>query len=834
MFKFFSIPFYLLWLFSLGFHISHAERNITITSLSKNELQPFFQEHCIRCHGTKKQKGKIRLDNVSYKIENNHQAELWQDVLNVMNFSEMPPEDEPQPQTKQFSNVLSSLSQSLFEARKRLTENGREVVMRKLNQREYANTIYDIFGLRIPLDMIPSDDNVERYDTIGSQQFFSDDQFNKYLVLSKTIVEKALLWSSTPRSTKRNIESHPEKHYLPQIKKQLGDLEDKWAKYKAGANYQELGLIDTQDFKYFKERTEKYIKIRKDYLTLPKHDQGNYLAFNQTPENVSINLHVDPRADYLFKIHGGILGDAPITRQYAKVNVDDTTIAYPRIRGSVSKPDITTLSYKSELSNNVVQFVVWENRPRDNLQPNYYIKHLDPKGGRERIWIDKLEIEGPFYRERSFFEILTYPEPPKRKHQPLAIKEDQVLSFLHKFAKRAFRQDKVDPEFLQRLHQHYSKHRKNGFSLQKALAESLAIVLVSPQFLYLIESAPNHSRQLDDREFSVRLSYFLWSSPPDSTLYKLAEQKNLRQPQILEQQIERMLNDPKAKSFTTHFMKQWSRLERFDHLNIPHKKPPYLKFNDGVKHFARLEPIRYFQQLLIENLSLSHLIDSDFVMVNRLLADHYELDHVDSDEFVKVPLSRQSVRGGWLTQTAFLSSGTSGERSSPIIRGSLVLENILNRHLPPPPPDVPELGAASKKPQSVRSNVELHKEQAQCSSCHSKIDPLGFGLENFDVMGLWRDHEKVANKNHDIDPQGKLPTGDRFNNIREMKWQLLKHQELTARSILEGMVAYGLGREVEFSDALEIERILELLKKDGYRTRSMVHQLIASPLFSRN
>jgi hypothetical protein len=823
----------MLLICSYNLSLVHAEKKLSATPLSKNVLEPFLKEHCIRCHGPKKQKGKVRLDNVSYRIENNHQAEVWQDVLNVMNFSEMPPEDEPQPETKQFSKVLSSLSQSLFDARKRLTENGREVVMRKLNQREYANTIFDIFGLRIPKDMIPTDENIERYDTIGSHQFFSDDQFNKYFELGKMIVEKGFLWASTPSAPKRSIDTHPEKHYLPRIKKQLKDLEDKWAKYKAGASYQELGMIDTQEFKYFKERTEKYIKIRKDYLALPKHDQGNYLAFNQTPENVSINLHVDPRADYIFKIHGGLLGDAPITRQYAKVNVNDTTIGYPRIQGSVEQPGVTTLHYNSDLTKPVVQFVVWENRPRDNLQPNHYIRHVDPKGGRERIWIDKLEIEGPFYRERSFFETLTYPVPPKQKNQKLTLSDPQVKNMLQSFAHRAFRQAPVAPELLAKLYQHYQSQRQKGLSLQAALIEPLAIILVAPQFLYLLEAAPTTQRRLNEREFAIRLAYFLWSAPPDATLYALAKQNKLREPQVLHMQIERMLKDPRAKAFASSFMSQWSRLERFDHLTIPQKSPSYLKFNDGVKHFARQEPIRYFEQLLTENLSLSKLIDSDFVTVNHLLAYHYGLEPVPSDTFTKVALDKQSVRGGWLTQTAFLSSGTSGERSSPIIRGSLVLENILNRHLPPPPPDVPELGSTSKVPQSVRSNVELHKEQAQCSSCHSKIDPLGFGLENFDVMGLWRDHEKVAKKNKSINPEGKLPMGDTFKNIREMKWQLLKHEDLTAQSILEGLITYGMGREIEFSDALEVERILKNLKAEGYKTRSMVHHLIASPLFSR-
>ncbi len=804
--------------------------------LKEDLLQPFLKKYCIDCHNEKKKKGKVRLDNLHFSLNNNDTAEHWQEILNVMNFMEMPPEDEPQPEFKEFENVLSHLSDSLFQARKRMTTKGGEVEMRKLNQREYRNTIQEMFGFWLNPDDIPVDDVHIGYDTQGSQQFFSDDHFKAYFKLSKRIIKDGLHWASQPRKHRHDYKSEREKDFIKRNQKFVDDLSAKWKKYKAGANYQELGIVDSQEFGYFKERTERRIRVRTDYLTQRKVDEGVYLSFHEAPWNTTLSLKIDPRATYTLNIHGGLKPNTPITRQFTRIECDGRVLGFPHIKGTIDQPQTSKIDYTPYLGKNVVNFDIKENRPENNLQAKSYLRHVDPelKGDPSRIWIDYLEINGPFYSETSFFEKLCYPEGLKRKNEPLTYNDANMHEFIKAFAQKAFRSKEIEGMYLHDLIKLYHYHRSQGLGIKDSLIEPLALVLASPSFLYLYESTKvGNDVFLSQQDFATRMSFFLWSSPPDAELLASAHKGNLYDTKVITQQVERMLKDPRSKNFTQNFMKQWSMLERFDHLNLPEKKSTYLEFNRGVKHFAKQEPIAFFEQMLKQNLAVSNLIDSDFVMSNRLLSHHYDMPLVESDEFIKVPIEPKSVRGGWISQTAFLSSGTSGERSSPIIRGAILLEKILHRQLPPPPADVPELGEVSKTPLSVRKSTELHKEQAQCSTCHSKMDPLGFALENFDVMGKWRTVERVGKKNQPIEVHGQLPTGENFKDLHEFKSSLLKHEDLLAASFFEGMLAYGLGREIEFSDGLILETMLKNLKNNGNGCRDMVHTVIQSSLFRK-
>jgi hypothetical protein len=246
--------------------------------------------------------------------------------------------------------------------------------------------------------------------------------------------------------------------------------------------------------------------------------------------------------------------------------------------------------------------------------------------------------------------------------------------------------------------------------------------------------------------------------------------------------------------------------------------------------------VRSFLGTLIdENLPVRNLIDSDFVTVNATLAAHYGIAGVApaDDRFVKVKLPANSPRGGLMTQAAFLIAGSNGERSSPVIRGALIMEKLLHDEPAPPPPNVPELSEASSKPLSNREMVKIHQKRAACASCHKKMDVIGFGLENFDTIGRWRETETVGKQQVAIDPSGTLPGGARFNSVQELKSALLKHEAELAKGLVESILAYGLGRTVEFSDADDVEAILAKLADDGYPMRSMIREIALSPLLER-
>ena len=302
-----------------------------------------------------------------------------------------------------------------------------------------------------------------------------------------------------------------------------------------------------------------------------------------------------------------------------------------------------------------------------------------------------------------------------------------------------------------------------------------------------------------------------------------------------------MLDDPKAETFFEGFVSQWADLDRFDAITVDTKM--FRRFNKGLRYSARREVIEFFKVLVTEDLPAANLIDSDFVVVDPLLQNHYELDELSevslrknkdaesANGFRKLPLPADSVRGGLLGQAAFLTLGSNGVRSSPVIRGAWVMEKLLHDPPSPPPPNVPELGSASKKPRTNREMVIMHQKQSVCASCHKGMDVIGFGLENFDPIGRWRETELVGRKQVRIKSGGKLPSGVTFKDIDELKSLLLTQKHRLALELCESMTAYGIGRDIEFTDADAIRAIVRKSQSQDFRLRSMIAEIVTSPLF---
>ena len=329
-----------------------------------------------------------------------------------------------------------------------------------------------------------------------------------------------------------------------------------------------------------------------------------------------------------------------------------------------------------------------------------YFQKVDPYGDWSSIFVDRIEVEGPFYGEPTLFEKLAFPDgPSKKKNQPLERTDVEAKALIASFAHEAFRRREIDPVIIEKLHRLYEHGRKNGLVAEQALVDPLAVVLASPGFLYLSEAEEAGSKRipLSVRELAVRLSYFLWSSPPDAALYQAAENGTLKNPAELTKQVDRMLADPRAEAFFHSFMSQWFELHRFDDIAV--NPDEYLMFDQPVRYSAREEPVRFFEQLVKENLSLSNLIDSDFAMLDPLLAHFYGIHREWSGQgFRKVNLPPESPRGGLIGTTAFMIMGSTGDRTSPIIRGTLVLDKFLHDPSADPPPNVPELTMLPRNP----------------------------------------------------------------------------------------------------------------------------------------
>ena len=833
------------------------------TEIPKDVLEPFFKTYCIRCHGPEKQNGDVRFDQANWVIANSDIAQRWQDVLDVLNGGDMPPEDEKQPESAELAKALETLTGTLQMARDRLTSQGGEIILRRLNRREYANTIRDLFGFEInPLD-VPPDNDSESFDTVGSDQVFTSSTFDRYLELGERIATQAFRVGATPRLESEISRQDYGAGQAKGMQKKIQELDRLMAMKKAGATWQEMGFTDAGDakntFRFWEGRRARPVR----YLKQPRVDEGAYLTdFGGFHAHgmAKMSRAADPRGTYRVRLRGGIHGNQPEIRRFVGLSTPDRGLVDTfRLQGAPEAPQIIETELRPRLGERTLQVWFYENRQAPNL--DVYVKALKSKGPRCSIWVDWLEIEGPFYgAERSFFETLTFEESSGKGRPKLTLTDETAQEWIERFAFEAFRRRQPAPAYLEGLATIFKTRRQEGQSLEEAMSAVVSIILSSPGFLYLQEhvapeptalaagndglrtdggprltpSAHNSGgrQTLDDRELAERLAYFLWSSPPDAALYAQVENGTLSQEAVLRTEVDRMLADPKAEALYEGFVTQWGDLKRFEAVTVDERYSS--RFNKGVRHSASRELPAFFKVLVEENLPAANLIDSDFAVVDPLLAQHYGIDGVDgveSNGFQKVALRETSPRGGLLGQAAFLVSGSNGERSSPVIRGALVMQKLLHDKPAPPPPNVPELGAEAGVNRSNRELVEFHQRKPQCASCHKKMDVIGFGLENFDTIGQWRDTERVGKKDVPIQTGGELPDGGKFANLNDLKRLLRDQDDQLAEELVESLLAYGLGRNIEFTDTDAVEDILTRLESDQFRLRDMISEIAVSPIF---
>jgi hypothetical protein len=816
-----------------------------VVSLSETIVNPFLKSHCFRCHGADKQRGKMRLDTLSLQMNDDTIAQRWQDVLDALNAGDMPPEGAKQPAQEELTQVLAALTDGLKVARRQLSGQGREVSMRRLNRREYVNSIESLFGFRINPDSLPEDDPADPYDTIGSQQFFSSYHFEKYIVVARQIVADGFAWGNKGRQDRKVHVEQPETRANKSIRESLRKRMERWrevvAALEAGKTWKDDDFprtlkgerFDGRELHYYLDFHAERSSGPAAYLKKELIEKGLYLTRRMGGRwSVGIIRHnYDPRATYKVRILAGINEEPPESRTFVSVNDKGRSLAPLKIYGTAHQNEMIEVSYRPQHGSDYFQFQVMERR-NEMIDGKRYVKMVDPYGDWSSVFVDRMEIEGPFYGAPTFFEKLAFPDgPPEKRSEELDRSDEEARALIAAFAHEAFRRRKSDSAFINRLNRLYDEERKSGLSVEEALVDPLAVILASPGFLYLSETKQSGEKRLplSGRELAVRLSYFLWSSPPDETLYKLGEEGLLKTPDVLAGQVDRMLADPRAESFFEAFMSQWFDLQRFDDIAV--NPDEYPMFDEQVRYSARQEPIRFFEYLVKEDLPITNLIDSEFALLDPLLAHFYGIKGVNGQGFRRVDLPPDSIRGGLLATTAFMTMGSTGDRTSPIIRGTLVLDKFLHDAPADPPPNVPELNDVSQEALPIKKMIQLHQSKAQCASCHARIDPIGYGLETFDAVGLWREKAKVGKKMETIERSGTFPDGKTYHDFHQFKAVLLGQREKLAQSLVEGTMSYGLGRLVEFSDRDEIETLTQELVENNFKARSLVHNLVQSSIF---
>ena len=408
--------------------------------------------------------------------------------------------------------------------------------------------------------------------------------------------------------------------------------------------------------------------------------------------------------------------------------------------------------------------------------------------------------------------------------------ERKSVQVLGVFATRAWRRPITDDE-LKRLEALFDVAFRNGETIQGGVQLAIQAVLVSPHFLFRIEAdpdpiKPNAVRTLNEWELATRLSYFLWSSMPDEELFKQAREGTLRQ--NLDAQVQRMLKDPKSKALVENFAGQWLQTRNLQTFTPDPKMFP--TFNEKLRQAMLKETELYFETIVREDRSILEFIDSDYTFVNETLAKHYDIPDVKGNEFRKVKLP-DDRRGGVLTQASILAITSNPTRTSPVKRGKWILDNILGTPPPPPPPGVEELkeGEQQELKGSLRQRMEQHRANPSCATCHQRMDPLGFGFENFNAIGGWRTQDGT----HEIDPSGELPTGQKFKGPAELRAILKERQDDFAKCLTDKMLTYALGRGTERYDRCTVEDVARTLKKNDYRFSILVLEIVKSDPFQK-
>lgn len=769
----------------------------------KKDVLPILRSHCVRCHGPKKQESEIRLDNLSTDLVNNRAAaETWHEVLNVLNAAEMPPRNQKPLSKQQRSTLTRWVSAAVDAAVKARRKTDGRVVMRRLNRIEYRNTMFDLLGLEMDYDrdLPPDAVSADGFRNNGRSLRMSAIQIEYFLQTARRALGRIIVTGPAPK-----VYHH---------------------EFKQGNVRRWLGRAERSN--RLGRQQEFLARMKKDYP-----EQGEFVV------RVKLTADLKPNVGFpLLEVSVGYQPDTFILmREFDLVEVTSSKEQTFEFRGRLENFPLPVRG-QGKFPGLVVRV---RNRYDDGSR---LPKSKKGKKGRNRtqdypveahlpaLNIKSVEFHGPVFDQwppASHRRIL-FDSPLRKTDEPA-----YVAKVLERFMTRAYRRPATRAE-VKTMVEFYKSIRPEFPSLEDAMRETLAMVLIRPEFLYLLEPAGPEKRPINDWELASRLSYFLWSTMPDKRLMELAAANKLHQPKVLAAEVERMLADRRSSRFVEQFTNQWLRLNVLDSVAVSRDYHP--RFDDRLKQHMRAETQQFFGELLRNNESALNLISSRFTMLNEPLAKHYGVQNVFGRKFRRVALKPDQHRGGLLGQAAILLSNSTGFDSHPVRRAVWIRDRLLNDKPAPPPPDVPTLDEADPKfhKLSVREQLVIHRKREACASCHRNIDPWGIALENFDAVGLWRDQvrRKRGRKFEKIPviARDTLPNGHELDGADQLKEYLLTRKKGEfAKSLVARLMTYALGRRLELGDHKAVEELAVRFAEDRYRLRNLIVKLVASPPF---
>lgn len=732
--------------------------------------------YCADCHGGGVEKGGLDLEALLEKPLTAH-SEIWEKALLRLDTRQMPPPDEERPDEEEYQAVIAALAGQMDSAAKRLPKVTRGETLRRLTRTEYRNSVRDLLGLEVDVsELLPKDDSSHGFDNVTVSNL-SPTLLNRYLTAAQKISRLAV--GNAPASPEGRV------------------------------------------FRLPPDRTQE-----KHVPGLPLGTRGGVLLPHNFPVagTYEVSLRLTRDRDEMVE---GLYEDHEVEVLIDGKRQSLLTVSPPKERKDYSQVD-ANLKCRIEVAGGPAELGVTFLAKPPKLLPAKrepydasYNRHRHP---RQSPALYQVSIVGPLERsEPQPFGVLAETGLSPVDERAAAVK------VLRPLIRRAYRRD-VSDEDLERPLEFFEEAR--GESFQAGMEAALAAVLVSPRFLFRVEEdplglPPATVYPLDDFAIASRLSFFLWSSLPDERLLDLAASGELSQPEVLASEASRLLTDPRSDSLVSNFADQWLHLRNLDSIAPDLRLFP--DFDDNLRQSFRRETELLFETVLREDRPVIDLLTADFTFLDERLAVHYGIPGIYGSRFRRVPLRKDSQRGGLLRQGSFLAISSYANRTSPVIRGNWVLEAILGTPTPPPPPDIPALDESVVSAQlPMRERLAAHSAKPACATCHDLMDPIGFALENYDAVGRWRSFEEAV----PVDSLGGMPDGRTFHGVQPLIAGLAERPDLFARTLTEKLLTYALGRGLEASDQPAIREILRDAADRDYRFSHLVLGIVQSQPFT--
>lgn len=811
-----SAALFLAWVLCAGAQVSPYAKDV----------QPFLAKHCYACHNDKISTASLNLLAFPDETAARKNPEAWEKILEKLNSGKMPPPGQPVPSKEEKSAAAAWIGNMLKgSSATRAFDPGR-VTARRLNRVEYNNTIRDLLGIAArPADEFPVDDSGYGFDNNGDVLSVSPLLMEKYMAVAERIAHLAIYGVTLPPKPTRlarllNRRSPDANDVLS------GGNAGVWLPYSMrGAMYGNWTAPVDGEYEFrlrianFRGNAENAVatpeelarraearKLRQQAAQGPGRGAGAS-AREVTPAQLAAQAEAARKAAPPRKLVLSVDGKPAITEVVEGASAFDYDRGEYIARIPLKAGDHALRASFPELAN--------LKDPRENINPDM----------RRALFVDYLEIVGPY--NPSTAPPASYSRVFSCGHKPGHHTAQCIPTVVRGLMERAYRRPVTAEELSSKLAL-VELARREGDPYEEGVRLALQAVLASPDFLFRIERDPKATaaaHQVSDYELASRLSYFLWASMPDDELLRAAREHRLAQPAVLRAQVKRMLADPKSRNLVENWASQWLQLR-----NLGRTKPDPQRFptmDDELLDAMRRETNLFVEAIIREDRSILDFIDAPFTYVNGPLARHYGIAGVDGEEFQRVTLDGVQ-RGGVLTQGAILTVSSYPTRTSPPVRGKWVLENLLGTPPPPPPPNVPALDESKVGTDvSLRQRLEQHRKDPSCSPCHNLMDPIGFGLENYDAVGAWRTHDGKF----PIETAGALPGGKAFSGAQGLKEILRGQSDTFVHNVVEKMLTFSLGRGLERFDRETVDSISRNVAAGDYRFSALVWEVVSSKPF---